>query len=139
MHNPSILYPVFALAAWTIIVLVQIPITRFYAAFRHQVVASDFKLGESPNVPDYVRVSNRNYMNLLELPVLFYVVCLLLYVTDGGSPVAVQIAWTYVALRVAHSIVHLSYNHSVHRFAVFALSNLVLIGLWIVAGAHVFR
>jgi len=139
MNKTDILYPIFALAAWTVIVLVQIPITRFYAAFRHQVVESDFKLGESPNVPYYVSIPNRNYMNLLELPVLFYVICLLFYVTDGVSPVVAQMAWAYVALRVVHSIIHLSYNHSVHRFAVFALSNFTLIALWIVAGLHVFK
>ncbi|MDR2991895.1 MAG: MAPEG family protein [Burkholderiaceae bacterium] len=138
MHKAGIFYPVFTLAAWTVIVLVQIPITRFYAAFRHQVVEGDFKLGESPSVPYYVSIRNRNYMNLLELPVLFYVVCLMLYITDGVSRTAVQMAWTYVALRVAHSIVHLSYNNSVHRFAVFAVSNFTLIALWIVAGIHIF-
>ncbi|MDR0479895.1 MAG: MAPEG family protein [Burkholderiaceae bacterium] len=138
MHKTDILYPIFVLAAWTVIVLVQVPIVRFYAAFGHEVVESDFKLGESAAVPAYVSLPNRNYMNLLELPVLFYVVCLLFYMTNGVSLIVVQIAWVYVALRLAHSAVHLSYNNSVHRFLVFALSNLVLIALWIFAALHIF-
>ena len=34
---------------------------------------ADFRLGESANVPENIKLVNRNYMNLLELPVLFYV------------------------------------------------------------------
>jgi hypothetical protein len=36
-------------------------------------------------VPPAVSIPNRNYMNLLELPMLFYVVCIVLYVTAGAS------------------------------------------------------
>jgi hypothetical protein len=51
-------------------------------------------------------------MNLLELPVLFYVACLSLYVTGRGDQTALAIAWIYVGLRALHSLIHLSYNKS---------------------------
>ena len=35
-----------------------------------------------------------------------------------------------VALRAAHSLVHLAYNNLFHRLGVYALSNVVLIVLW---------
>ncbi len=70
---------------------------------------------------------------MLELPVLFYVVCLLLYVGNAASRTAVLLAWAYVVLRVLHSLVHLSYNNVMHRFAFFALSNCCIVGLWIIA------
>ena len=76
-------------------------------------------------------------MNLLELPMLFYVVCVVLYVTAGATPLAVAVAWAYVALRVVHSIIHLSYNRVLHRLAAFTLSNAALVSLWVIAGAHV--
>ena len=50
---------------------------------------------------------------------------------------AVALAWAYVALRIVHSAIHLSYNRVVHRLAVFALSNAVLGMLWFVAAAHI--
>lgn len=140
MHNnPSILYPVFALAAWTGLVLLLIPFFRIRAVRRRQVRAADFRLGESSAVPDAVRIPNRNYMNLLELPVLFYVVCLLVYVAALPSPLATWLAWTYVALRVLHSVVHLTYNHVVQRLVIFAVSNGVLLALWVVAGLRLSR
>jgi hypothetical protein len=136
MNNPSILYPVFALAGWTGLVLLLIPIARFRAAARREVVAADFKVGESLSVPDAVRIPNRNYMNLLELPVLFYVVCVLFYVAVMPSPAAIGLAWAYVGLRVLHSVVHLTYNHVIHRLILFAASNGVLFTLWIAAAVR---
>jgi hypothetical protein len=76
-------------------------------------------------------------MNLLELPMLFYVVCVVLYVTADGSHLGVLVAWAYVGLRIAHSLIHLTYNHVLHRLFAFTLSNVALVSLWVIAGAHV--
>lgn len=129
MKNAAMLYPVFALAAWTFLVLMRLAATRFKSELR----PADFVIGESERVPLKARLANRNYQNLLELPVLFYVVCLLLYVGNAASGTAVWLAWAYVALRVLHSLVHLTYNNVMHRFAFFALSNFFIVGLWIIA------
>jgi hypothetical protein len=72
-------------------------------------------------------------MNLLELPMLFYVVCVILFVSERASRLAVFVAWAYVFLRVVHSLIHLSYNHVLHRLAAFTLSNVALVSLWIIA------
>lgn len=127
----AIFYPVAALVALTFAVLLVIPYARFRAAFRGQVKAKDFRYGESANVPGQVALPNRNLMNLLELPLLFYVVCIALYVTRTVDGLAITLAWTYVALRAAHSLVHLTYNDVFHRLAVFAASNVVLVVIWI--------
>jgi hypothetical protein len=131
MNHFSILYPIAALAGLTFAVLLLIPFQRFKAAGQKRVVANDFKLGESANVPPEVSIPNRNYMNLLELPLLFYVVCLGIFVTQAATPRGVAFAWTYVALRALHSGVHLTYNKVLHRLVFFALSNVVLITLWV--------
>lgn len=137
-HNNLILVPVFALAAWTAGVLVLMGVARIGAGLRGRVRPSDFKLGESSNVPPKVSLPNRNYMNLLELPVLFYVVCIVLYVTGSQNGSTLFLAWAYVALRIIHSAIHLSYNNVMHRLFAFALSNAVLVALWVVAGLGVF-
>lgn len=124
----------FALAALTITVLGLVAVVRVHAASQGRLKTSDFKLGEAPTVPEKVQLVNRNYMNLLELPVLFYVICLIAYVSQTASPTALVLAWLYVVLRLVHTGVHLSYNHVMHRFAVFAASNGVLIALWLVVG-----
>lgn len=131
MEPTQILYPMAALAALTFAVLLRIPYVRFKAAFAGRVRARDFKLGESPNVPPDVALPNRNLMNLLELPVLFYVACLTLYVTRSVDAVAVSLAWLYVSLRACHSVVHLTYNNVFHRLAAYAASSIVLFALWV--------
>ena len=136
MRNPAILYPMFALAAWTLVVLLLIPFARVRSARRREVVVDDFKYGESATVPPAVSIPNRNFMNLLELPMLFYVVCIVLYVTAGASTATIALAWAFVALRIVHSLVHLTYNRVVHRLAAFTASNVALVVLWMTAGFH---
>jgi hypothetical protein len=131
MHSVDILYPMFALVLLTFSVLIQIPIRRFRAAYRGQVTVEDFRLGESANVPMTTSLPNRNYMNLLELPVLFYVLCLGLYVTGRADSTSCLLAWIYVGLRVVHSAIHVTYNHVIQRLVVFATSNFLLAGCWI--------
>lgn len=138
MTSFEMLVPVFALASWTSCVLFLIPIFRIRAGFRREIKPDDFKYGESASVPPRVGLPNRNYMNLLELPVLFYVVCLIVQFTGITTAGLVNLAWLYVALRLAHSFVHLTYNHVIHRLVVFASSNLVLIALWVLAGVKLF-
>jgi hypothetical protein len=131
MSETAILFPVMTLIGWTLIVQLFIPIRRFKAAGKGQVTATDFKYGESSRVPGEVSLPNRNYMNLLEAPVLFYMLCLLQYVTKTPVPYFLLGAWLYVALRVAHSLIHLTSNHVRHRLIAFAASNVVLILMWI--------
>jgi hypothetical protein len=119
---------------WTFLVLVQVPIRRFSAYFAKRVVAGDFKYGETSNVPIDVALPNRIFMNLLEVPVLFYALVLIAFVTNEVNHVTVGLAWFYVALRFAHSLIYFTYNHVVHRFAVFATSNLVVIAMIVYLG-----
>jgi hypothetical protein len=136
MRNPAMLYPLFALAAWTLIVLALIPVARVRSVRQREIGPDDFRYGESAKVPGRVSLPNRNYMNLLELPMLFYVVGVVLYVTAGASSLAIAFAWAFVALRVVHSLIHLTYNDVLHRLAAFALASVALFVLWVLAGLH---
>ena len=131
MQTMAIFYPMIVLVLWTFAVLLMVPFRRFRAGRQRLVGVKDFAFGESENVPGEVRIPNRNYMNLLELPVLFYAACIVLYVTAKVDALGLGLAWAFVALRVAHSAVHLTYNHVIHRMRWFAASVAVLLFLWI--------
>jgi hypothetical protein len=127
----AIFYPVAALVALTFAVGVRMYFARVGAARERRVKVGDFRLGESANVPADVALPNRNFMNLFEMPVLFYVVCVIFFVTNKVDGLALTLAWLYVASRIAHSLVHLTYNNVIHRLAAFSASNLVLLLLWV--------
>ncbi len=73
-----------------------------------------------------------NYKNLFEMPVLFYVLCLALFATQSVTSGWLYAAWAYVALRYAHSYIHIAYNKVTHRFYVFAASLTLLLTMWLV-------
>lgn len=131
MNDSAILLPVLTLVGWTFVVLLNVPYRRFRAAFQRKVTEKDFRFGESERVPPEVSIPNRNFMNLLEVPVLFYVVCLVYYVSGTAITAFAPLAWTYVALRVIHSLIHLTYNKVRHRMLAFAASTVLVIALWI--------
>ena len=131
MQPAQILSPVFALAGLTFTVLLLIPIARFRAVMADQVAVDDFAFGGSGRVPQRTELPNRNYMNLLEMPVLFYVACVAFYMTNTVDRTALILAWSYVALRAVHSAIHISYNKVIHRLSVFVASNVVLVVLWL--------
>ena len=83
MAQETIFLPFLAMGLLTFIVLGLIPQRRFRAGAAGHVTPDDFALGESPAVPGHVTLANRNFMNLLEAPLLFYVVCLALFVMLG--------------------------------------------------------
>jgi hypothetical protein len=120
-----------ALVALTFLMLTLIPIARFRGAFAGKVTAADFALGESARVPPEVALPNRNLMNLLEMPLLFYALCLVCLVTKQVDRVVLIAAWTYVGLRPMHSFIHVAYNNIFHRLTVYATSNVLLSLMWI--------
>lgn len=115
----------------TTMTMVLVGLRRVSAARQGRVKARDFRYGESAGVPGDVAIFNRNYMNLLEMPLLFYVACLMYQVAGAVDSVALALAWGYVALRAIHSAVHLTYNNVLHRLAAFSTSNVVLIVYWV--------
>jgi len=86
---------------------------------------------ETGGEPEYNKVVSRHYSNLFEMPVLFYVVVILTYVTQHVTLWMTWLAWGYVVCRYVHSYVHLTYNNVVLRFLVFLISGMVLSAMWI--------
>ncbi|MES1208864.1 MAG: MAPEG family protein [Pseudomonadota bacterium] len=131
MRADAIFAPVSVLALWTGLVVAITGFRRIRAVRARRVSARAFRLGESAEVPEDVAVANRNLMNLLEMPVLFYVVAIAFYVTHHVGRGPLTLAWIYAALRILHSCEHLTTNHILRRLALFATSNVVLLALWI--------
>lgn len=81
--------------------------------------------------------SSDNFINLFEMPVLFYVAILLSLNLMLPDMTMVLLAWVFVVLRCVHSLIHTTYNTVIHRFAVFVASSLVLLGMWVRLGWYI--
>jgi hypothetical protein len=132
MHARLIFIPMLALVAWTFVIMLLMACKRWSAGFAGRLKRGEYKLGESAEVPADVRLPGRNFSNLFEMPVLFYVLCLASYVTHGASQSLLVLAWIFVTLRIVHSLIHVTYNRIIHRFSVYALSSFVLLAMWVV-------
>ena len=67
--------------------------------------------------------SSANFQNLFELPVVFYACVLALVATGRVDALHVACAWGFLAFRIAHSVIHCTYNVVLHRFAVYAIAS----------------
>jgi hypothetical protein len=75
---------------------------------------------------DVLKVSN-NLANQFEAPVLFYVLCFLLYLLEAVSPLALALAWLFVLSRVAHTLIHVGSNRVFRRLRLFLAGVFVLL------------
>jgi hypothetical protein len=104
---------------------------RFSSVNNGSVSIKYFKLMDGENVPEMVTKISRHFNNQFEIPTLFYVVCTL-YISFGiNSFIAVVVAWVFVFLRFAHSYIHLTYNHILHRILTFWAGFICVMILWI--------
>ena len=58
-----------------------------------------------------LRNAQRNLANLFEFPILFYVVCICIYITNNVDAYFVTLAYWFFYLRVIHSVYHVFFNH----------------------------
>jgi len=133
----DILGPVVALAAWTMIIWIWMYATRIPAMNRAGIDATNIIGSTGGALRDELNAKGEqkaswvadNYNHLHEAPTVFYAVCLVLAMVGQGDNLNATIAWVYVGLRVAHSLVQILSNRVVVRFALFALSSIALMML----------
>ena len=67
-------------------------------------------------LPEEANFPANNFRNLFELPVLFYALCLYLFVAGKVDAYYVNAAWVFFGFRAAHSVVHCTFNRVIIRF-----------------------
>ena len=139
MPSP-ILAPLLALVLWSFVMWAWLYATRIPAITRLDIVFDPMRPNSDFNaqIPPKVRWKADNYNNLMEQPTLFYAVALTLAVIGAGDGLNLVLAWTYVVLRIVHSLVHALINIVIWRFAVFMLGSVVLLVLAIRTAVLVF-
>jgi len=73
-----------------------------------------------------------SFSNQFELPVLFYVLTILAYITHHAGFLFVVLAWVFVIFRLLQAYVHVTNNKVRLRGMFFGISALALAIMWIV-------
>ncbi len=77
--------------------------------------------------PESVLQINNNIRNQFELPVLFYVLCLVLWLMNAVNALALAAATAFAISRVVHALIHLGSNYVPNRRRAFT------VGWWVLA------
>jgi hypothetical protein len=104
---------------------------RFAAARNREFHHSAFRTMDLAGANEKVITASRNFDNLLQMPLLFFVAVLVVLQQQQADLVYVLLAAVYVALRLLHSLVHVTSNHVRMRFNLFLLSCVVLWAFWL--------
>lgn len=132
--STAIFWPVVAQALLTVAIYILVSVRRVRAVRTGKANASDFRI---PHIePEPSATAARNLANQFELPVLFYVVCISLYVTGGATQAAVALAWAFVVARIVHALVHVTTNRLRHRRPLFISGVFINAAQWLMLAVH---
>ncbi|WP_429910480.1 MAPEG family protein [Glycocaulis sp.] len=123
----SMMVPLLVLVCWTLVMWVWMYATRIPAMQKAKINPARMKeKSEMDVLPRSVRQIADNYNHLHEQPVIFYALVTYSHLVGVGDAINIGFAWTYVILRIVHSLVQSTTNFIPLRFGLFTLATLCL-------------
>ena len=132
MSSNYIIWPVLAQIFLTLTMFIMLGIRKAKAVKAGEVNRKQAALNNQV-WPEYVIKISNNIANQFETPVLFYVLCLILYSIKTVDMVAIVLAWMFVLSRCVHAYVHSFSNYVPMRRRMFLIGCLILIAMLILA------
>lgn len=129
----NLAYPLFIMLLLPFLVLVKLFLTRAtemkLKKIHPQTVATRSQMSQY----NIAIGASENFLNLFEMPIIFYALTLFFIFSQIQSTPIVILAWIYVISRYFHSYIQSTYNKVMHRFYAFAISAMTLF-LYLVLG-----
>ena len=100
---------------------------------KKNVRLSQFRIYEG-EFPDRLRSARQQYQNMFEIPILFYLLCLLNIFFNNYTQIDILLAWGFVIFRVLHFFIRIQNQKNVNimpRTIVFVISLVFLTIAWI--------
>ena len=97
------------------------------------VKLSQFRIYEG-EFPDRLRCARQQYQNMFEIPILFYLLCLLNIFFNNYTQFDIILAWGFVMFRIIHFFVRIQNQKNINIFPrtlVFIISLILLSIGWI--------
>jgi hypothetical protein len=131
MTVQAVLLPLFVQVALTFALGFWFAALRVSAVRSGLVRPGEIALRETNWPPRTLQVGYA-YQNQLELPLLFYVLTILAFITRKADLLFVLLAWVFVVLRVGHAYIHVTSNDLRQRALLFLSGALVLALMWLI-------
>jgi len=127
MNQTAIFSPLFAMifltmAGWVYMYARRLPFIARSKLRPEQLTPLEFARLSPPEVAN----PSDNLKNLFEVPVLFYVLALYLFVTSQVDTTHLVAAWIFFVFRALHSAVHCTVNIVPLRFALYLVGSLAV-------------
>jgi hypothetical protein len=112
--DTEIFMPIRHMVSLTVIVMIFVTFLRLKAIYMDKkAVGENYRHPEFPQGSNVLKNAQRNLTNLFEFPVLFYALCIMIYITGNVDEMFVSLAWYFLYFRAAHSVYHIFGNHLV--------------------------
>ena len=134
MNQTAIFWPVLAHVLLIYIVYSVLGRRRYGAVKSGEAKVGQYKVRATEPASSVTVAAN--LVNQFELPVLFYVLCLTLHVTNGVNYLTLALMWIFVASRYVHASVHLTSNNLLLRSRAFFVGAVIILIGWIWFALH---
>ncbi len=124
-----LLLPIMAQMLMTFLLVVWLGYAKVQSLKSGKVTLDKVSLS-SDAWPDNVKKISNNFNNQFQLPVLFYILCILVLLRGQSDMTIVILAWTFVLFRLAHSFIHTGSNNVHWRFNAYLGCLVTLFIMW---------
>ena len=126
----TIVHPLIGMVVLTLLVAIRLLYFNTWAVLSGEVHIKHFRLLDAGITLKLQSVA-QHYKNMFEMPILFYILCILLIINNNYSQFDVILAWGFVFFRVLHSLARIPNRDVNLRFGLFAGSFIMLVIGWI--------
>jgi hypothetical protein len=128
MNQSLIFIPVLAHMLLVFTLFIKLGIAKSSAVKLGEVNRKEATLNPKAWPESVVKISN-NIGNQFETPILFYVLAIMIFVTNNLNSVVLTLMSIYTATRCLHSYFHITKNFVPNRLKAFLVGVLILLGL----------
>jgi len=126
----NIVYPLLTMVILTLIVTIRLLFFAVKSIIKGEVHIKQYRIYDGEFPAKFISV-RQHYKNMFEMPILFYLLCTLLIISDSVAPLDIQLAWGFVIFRILHSISRIPNKNVNIRFGLFAGSFIMLVAEWV--------
>ena len=131
MDKILIIYPVLPVVLMNFIVMFHMRY-MIVKAIKNRDTKYKYFRAYAGSAPEYLLTARHHYKNFFEIPILFYLLCLVLYIIDDVSAIDLWIAWLFVIFKGIHSYIRITSNYVPYRAYSFNVCAFLLLGGWII-------